>query len=176
MGIEFEPLSLSTDETVLVDESPHAYVLRVAIAKAGAGWQQLRLTGQTLLPVLGADTAVIVDGNILGKPRDRDHAMAMLRTLSGQTHQVMTAICLRFMARELTTVVTTAVRFRELGEDELQRYWLTGEPLGKAGAYAIQGRGALFVEHISGSYSAVVGLPLLETSQLLKKIEQNETL
>lgn len=172
IGVGFEKLAVDTDETVLVGEVPEAYVQRVAIAKAQAGLAVLQQQGLTPLPVLGADTAVIIAGQIMGKPRDRDHALAMLEQLSGKTHQVMSAICLGYQQYQEVALNITEVSFREIASAELEQYWQSGEPLGKAGAYAIQGLGAVFVEKIYGSYSAVVGLPLLETQQLLQKIEQ----
>ncbi|ARN72977.1 Maf family protein [Oceanicoccus sagamiensis] len=174
VALGFEKISVDTDESVLAGESPQDYVQRVAIAKAQAGLALVEQQGLSPLPVLGADTSVIIDGQILGKPRDRDHALAMLGQLSGSTHQVMSAICLCYQQCQETALSITRVSFRHIEPDELEQYWLSGEPLGKAGAYAIQGRGALFVENIEGSYSAVVGLPLLETGQLLQKIEQLE--
>ena len=172
IGVGFEKLAVDTDETVLVGEAPEAYVQRVAIAKAQAGLAVLQQQGLAPLPVLGADTAVIIAGQIMGKPRDRDHALAMLEQLSGKTHQVMSAICLGYQQYQEVALNITEVSFREIASAELEQYWQSGEPLGKAGAYAIQGLGAVFVEKIYGSYSAVVGLPLLETQQLLQKIEQ----
>ncbi|MFA7553727.1 MAG: Maf family protein [Spongiibacteraceae bacterium] len=176
VGIGFKRLHVEVDETPLTDEIAVDYVERVAIAKAKAGWQQLEHSGQALLPVLSADTAVVLDGQIMGKPHNHDHALVMLRELSGRTHQVMTAICFCYQGKLWPAVKTTEVTFVHLSEAELERYWCSGEPIGKAGAYAIQGLGALFVEHIAGSYSAVVGLPLLETSRLLNQIEQEITL
>ena len=172
IGVTFEKLSVETDETVLAGELPAAYVQRVAIAKAQAGLAVVKQQGLKPLPVLGADTAVIIADQIMGKPRDRDHVLAMLGQLSGKTHRVMSAICLCYQQHQELALSITEVSFREITAAELEQYWLSGEPLGKAGAYAIQGLGAVFVEKINGSYSAVVGLPLLETQQLLQSIEQ----
>ena len=172
IGVGFEKLSIDTDETVLAGETPEAYVQRVAKAKAQAGLAVVQQQGLTPLPVLAADTAVIIAGQIMGKPCDRDHALAMLKQLSGNTHQVMSAICLCSQQYQQVALNITEVSLREIAAAELEQYWQTGEPLGKAGAYAIQGLGAVFVEKIYGSYSAVVGLPLLEVQQLLQKIEQ----
>ena len=124
----------------------------------------------TAHPVLGADTAVVCDNRILGKPADADDALAMLRLLSGREHRVLTGIAL-LGARQQTAVSETLVRFRQITPAEAAAYWASGEPQDKAGAYAIQGRGAAFVEHISGSYSGVVGLPLFETAALGSKFE-----
>ncbi len=171
IDIGFKQISVDTDETVLANEAPEAYVKRVAIAKAQAGLVVVEEQGLQPLPVLGADTAVIIAGQIMGKPRDRNHALAMLTQLSGKTHQVLSAVCLCYQQHQEVALSTTEVSFREIEPAELEQYWLSGEPLGKAGAYAIQGLAAVFVEKIHGSYSAVVGLPLLETQQLLQKIE-----
>ncbi|AYG43644.1 septum formation inhibitor Maf [Pseudomonas sp. Leaf58] len=117
--------------------------------------------------VLGADTAVVLDGRILGKPENREDALAMLAELSGREHQVLTAVALSDGQRVHSLCVTSKVRFRVISADEAQRYWASGEPADKAGGYAIQGLGAVFVTELSGSYSAVVGLPLSETAELL---------
>jgi septum formation protein len=172
IALPFQLLAIDVDETPLAAELPADYVVRIAAAKSRCGWQQLEAAALPPLPVLGADTAVIFQGQIMGKPVDRQHAVAMLQSLSGQTHQVMTALSYAYQGREWAALSTTEVTFRELSESEIAQYWCSGEPLGKAGAYAIQGYAAVFVEQIKGSYSAVVGLPLLETSQLLKKIEK----
>ena len=139
------------------------YVLRIAAAKARAG---RTAAPRPALPVLGADTAVVCDDRILGKPADRDDALAMLRLLSGRTHRVLTAVAV-VGSGEGVAVSETEVTFRAIAEAEALAYWATGEPRDKAGAYGIQGLGALFVERLSGSYSGVVGLPLFETACLL---------
>lgn len=172
IGVAYELLAVDVDETPLENELPEAYVKRVAAAKSREGWQQLKRGQLKPLPVLGADTAVIYQGQILGKPRDRDHGLAMLSLLSGKTHQVMTALSYSYKGKEWGALNVTEVKFRAIPTAEIDQYWDTGEPIGKAGAYAIQGLGAVFVENIKGSYSAVVGLPLLETSQLLRAIEK----
>jgi septum formation protein len=117
--------------------------------------------------VLAADTAVVLDGEILGKPKDRDDAMRMLRGLSGRTHEVLTAIALRTSLGSHATISRSSVTFRSIAAEEARRYWETGEPLDKAGAYAIQGYAAIFIADLKGSYSGVMGLPLFETAQLL---------
>ena len=150
------------DEMAGVGESPADYVVRLACAKARA----VRARG-TQLPVLAADTTVVIDGLILGKPRDRAEGVAMLGRLSGRTHQVLTAVALATAAGVAFRLSASEVRLRAITPEECAAYWETGEPRDKAGGYAIQGRGALFIEHLSGSYSGVMGLPLFETGQLL---------
>ena len=145
------------------DESAVAYVERLARAKAEAG---LASVGGPAV-VLGADTAVVLDGRILGKPENREHALAMLGDLAGREHQVLTAVALSDGQCCLSVCVTSKVRFRPISVEEAQRYWASGEPADKAGGYAIQGLGAVFVTGLQGSYSAVVGLPLSETAELL---------
>lgn len=152
------------DETPLPDENPVAYVRRIAAGKSGLCVEQLG----TGLPVLAADTVVVLEGKILGKPKDEENAVAMLSALSGRTHQVYTAVSLRGKQHGQALSVSE-VTFRSLDESEIQAYWRTGEPVDKAGAYAIQGLGSIFVVSINGSFSGVVGLPLFETAELLAK-------
>ena len=152
------------DETPLPNEKPLEYVQRLAAEKSAACVTRLK----TDLPVLAADTAVILGDIIMGKPKDQADAVAMLSQLSGKTHQVYSAISLRGYEHN-QAVSITEVTFRHLTRQEILAYWLTGEPLDKAGSYAIQGRGGMFVESIVGSFSGVVGLPLFETAQLLSK-------
>ncbi|MEQ1558923.1 MAG: nucleoside triphosphate pyrophosphatase [Methyloglobulus sp.] len=152
------------DETPLPNENPFAYVQRVAAEKSALCADLLK----TDVPILAADTAVIIDDWIMGKPKTQAEGVAMLSKLSGRTHQVYSAISLRGK-QHWQTVSTTEVTFRELLEDEILAYWRSGEPVDKAGAYAIQGLGGLFVESIKGSYSGVMGLPLFETAALLTK-------
>jgi septum formation protein len=170
IAVDFVCLPIDVDETPLANEAAVDYVQRVALAKARAGWAQCLQQGLPPLPVLAADTSVILDGQIMGKPRNRDHGLAMLSALAGRTHQVLTAVCLCFQGEVHSVLSTTQVSFRAINTAELEQYWASGEPLGKAGAYAIQGRAAVFVEDIHGSYSGVVGLPLLETHQLLLQV------
>jgi len=165
IGIPFTPLSVPIDETPLPGELAVAYVERLAQAKAVAGLSTLQ--AHAPLAVLGADTAVVLDGPILGKPENRDDALAMLAALSGREHQVLTAVAVADKQRCLSVCVASQVRFRQISAHEAQAYWASGEPLDKAGSYAIQGLGAVFVQHLEGSYSAVVGLPLNETAELL---------
>ncbi|GJB78319.1 Maf-like protein [Pseudomonas asiatica] len=163
IGVPFSVVSAPIDETPLPNESAPAYVERLARAKAAAGLACLE--GPAV--VLGADTAVVLDGRILGKPENREDALAMLADLSGREHQVLTAVALSDGQRVHSLCVTSKVRFRAISAEEAQRYWASGEPADKAGGYAIQGLGAVFVTGLSGSYSAVVGLPLSETADLL---------
>jgi septum formation protein len=141
-------------------------VLRVTRAKATASEQR----GEFTVPVLAADTAVALGERIFGKPGSKEHALEMLSCLSGQVHQVVTAVALLAGGRLETAISVTQVTFREIHPDEALAYWQSGEPLGKAGAYAIQGRGGIFVESLSGSYSGVVGLPVFETAKLLQSV------
>lgn len=152
------------DETPLPNETPLDYVQRLAAEKSAACIEQLG----DALPVLAADTSVVLGDVIMGKPKDRDDALAMLRQLSGKMHRVYSAISLR--GREHSQAVSiTEVTFRALTEAEIAAYWQSGEPADKAGSYAIQGLGGIFVESISGSFSGVVGLPLFETAELLSR-------
>lgn len=153
------------DENALPGESPIAYVERLALTKAQAGLAAL--TDNADAVVLGADTAVVLDGRILGKPTDRADALATLSDLSGRTHEVLTAVALVSRERQASRVVTSQVTFRALSQAEIEAYWASGEPQDKAGCYGIQGLAAVFVSQLQGSYSAVVGLPLCETAALL---------
>ena len=178
IGVDFTPLLTREAagrprdivEIPRADELPLEYVKRVARAKASVGWQVMGKRGLAPKPMLGADTEVVQDGTVLGKPGDAAGAVEMLRRLSGQTHQVSTAVAVSWN-KEINMVVSSSrVSFRALTDDEIERYVATGEPFDKAGAYAIQGRGAAFVSHLEGSYSGVMGLPLFETAELLAKI------
>jgi len=165
IGVPFSAISADIDETPLIHESPSAYVERLARGKAAAGRDCV--VSDAPFCVLGADTAVVLDGNILGKPVDEADACAMLMMLSGNEHQVLTAIAVLDGERCESRVVTSRVRFRVINFDEATAYWASGEPRDKAGGYGIQGLGAVFVAGLEGSYSAVVGLPLCETAELL---------
>ncbi len=167
IGIDHEVVGVDVDERRLAGEPPADYVVRLAAAKAGAAAGS-RAVARHPLPVLGADTAVVVDGEVLGKPRDRGEALAMLARLSGRTHEVVTGVALATTAGVFTRVSLSRVGFRELDEGEMACYWASGEPADKAGAYGIQGLGAVFVTRIEGSYSGVVGLPLFETAEMLR--------
>lgn len=165
IGVPFTVLASNVDESVLPDEAPQQYVERLARAKAQAG---LALPGRAVDGcVLGADTCVVLDGLILGKPADQHEAQQMLQALSGREHQVLTAVALATANSCESRLVTSRVSFREISAAEIQAYWHTGEPQDKAGGYAIQGLAAIFVRQLHGSYSAVVGLPLCETAELL---------
>lgn len=166
LGVRFETLDASVHEQAQPGESPTQYVNRVAREKAGAGL--LQLAGKAQAIVLGADTDVVVDGDVLGKPADAEQAAALLRRLSGRSHQVHTAVWLVTAGREQSALVSTEVRFAALSETEIAAYIATGEPFGKAGGYAVQGRAAAFIAGINGSYSGVMGLPLHETALLLR--------
>lgn len=168
IAIDFEQFIVDVDESALADESPHEYVARVAQLKAHTA---NGLT-ENPWPILAADTIVVNDNQILGKPKDQADAVAMLQSLSGKTHQVKTAIAVMCQGQSLCQVVTTKVVFRQLSQAEIVDYWLTGEAADKAGAYGIQGIAGKFVESIEGSYSAVVGLPLLETERLLNQLSE----
>ncbi len=166
IGVSFQVIGADLDETVRRSESPLAYVSRLAEAKATLGWERSRDSGEA--PVLAADTAVVLDGRILGKPTGMNDAIAMLLELSGRTHEVLTAIALRCAAELKVAVSRSAVTFRSIDHSEARAYWETGEPADKAGAYAIQGYAAIFISDLKGSYSGVMGLPLFETAALLK--------
>lgn len=165
VGLEVLQRPVHVDETRRPAEAPRDYVLRLALEKADAGSRLGEVTG---LPVIAGDTAVVLGDDIFGKPIDEDDAVRTLLRLAGRTHQVMSAVALHAGGTVRGHVVSTDVRFRDIVEAEARAYWRTGEPRDKAGAYAVQGRGALFVSHLSGSYSAVVGLPLFETAALMR--------
>lgn len=167
IGVRFAVLAADVDETPQADEPPERYVERIALAKAWAAHEAL--AGAPALPVLAADTSVVLDGRILGKPRDGAHARSMLRALSDRAHHVLTAIALLSNGQVWTELSLSRVVFRALRDEELLAYWRTGEPQDKAGGYAIQGLGALFVAGLEGSYSGVMGLPLYETGRLLAR-------
>ena len=167
IGVPFSAISADIDETPLAQESPSAYVERLARGKAEAG--RGTVVSDTNFCVLGADTAVVLDGKILGKPVDEADACAMLMMLAGQEHEVLTAIAVLEGERCESRVVRSLVRFRPIDRAEAAAYWASGEPRDKAGGYGIQGLGAVFVARLNGSYSAVVGLPLCETAELLSQ-------
>ncbi|MDR3394270.1 MAG: Maf family protein [Parasulfuritortus sp.] len=156
------------DETPLPGESALDYVQRLAHLKAESGWQALAGRRLPVLPIIAADTTVTLDGDILGKPADTTEAAVMLRRYSGRTHTVLTAVGVAYRERIEVSVSESEVRFKPLSEAEIAAYVASGEPFDKAGGYGIQGRAAMFVEHLSGSYSGVMGLPLHETAELLK--------
>lgn len=169
IGVRFDVKVADVDETPLADESPDDYVQRLALAKA-------RKVAQSLTqPCLGSDTSVVLNGKIFGKPQNDEDAREMLQALSGQSHQVMSAVAIvqytQDGERSDVRLVSTKVTFKKLSNDQIDKYIATGEPAGKAGAYGIQGKGALLVEGIEGSYSNVVGLPLTETAALLEQYD-----
>jgi septum formation protein len=167
LGYQFTVQASDIDECILPSELAYDYVLRLAKQKALHVFDSLNCAQQKVTSVLGSDTCVVLDNKILGKPRNEDDCIATLSSLSNRQHQVLTAIAL-VNARGLEgQVITTEVTFKVLSKTEIQAYWLTGEPQDKAGSYGIQGIAGQFVKTINGSYSAVVGLPLYETAQLL---------
>ena len=170
LGIRFEQIITDVDETLLAGESPETYSLRLAQAKAEAGQQ---MVASTSVPVLGADTIVVIDDQILGKPKDRQQGLAMLAQLSNRQHTVVSAVALNRGVQSHYRVHTSLVTFRTLSAKECDAYWATGEPADKAGAYAIQGLGATFVKALHGSHSGVMGLPLYETAKLLHELGIN---
>ena len=170
IGIDFQVFPANIPEQPGSDEPPDGFVTRIASEKAAAVFDALHRRGE-VRPVLGADTAVVVDDRILGKPEDREHALAMLKGLSGRTHEVFTAIALRDRNVSECCITRNKVRFRATTAREREAYCLTQEPFDKAGGYGIQGLGAVFIEYLEGSYSAVMGLPLFETSQLLERYQ-----
>ena len=179
IGVPFELLLLredlrrgaDVDETPLAEESPGVYVLRVASAKAAMAVRQIAYRGLPQKPVLSADTTVVFDGQIVGKPEDAEDAAHILRTLSGREHQVLTAVAVALREQIEAQISVSSVSFRELSDAEIRSYVATGEPLDKAGAYAIQGRGGVLVTRMIGSYSGIMGLPLAETVELLQKFD-----
>jgi len=165
LGVEFNVKPVDIDETPLKGEWPYDYVQRLAIEKAKAA--KVFYPEQEVL-VLGSDTTVVIEGEILGKPDSKEHALAMLRKLSGKRHTVLTSVAV--MGQQNACVVSeSTVTFSTLSDHQLEWYWLTGEPKDKAGAYAIQGKGAVFITELNGSFSGVMGLPIYETAQLLKQ-------
>ena len=177
VGIDFDILSLRSDpsrgidvsEAMLAGEPASAYVERVARAKGAFAWNVLHMRRMPLRPVLSADTTVIIDGEILGKPADPKEAYAMLERLSGRTHQVLTSVAVHYTDVFEQVTQVSNVRFAQLTPEAIRAYCATPEPYDKAGAYGIQGLAALFIEHIEGSHSGIMGLPVFETAQLLQK-------
>lgn len=170
LGVEFDVMPSNIHEVREAGEAPAQYVARVAGDKARHVARQVRERGLPSHPVLGADTEVVLDGEILGKPENAAHGMDMLRRLAGRTHEVLSAVYVWHHGKEYTALSTSHVTFRPLSLAEIEQYWDTGEPLGKAGAYAIQGRAAAFIAKLEGSYSGVMGLPLHELDGILRKI------
>lgn len=177
LGVEFEELRLReapgrtrdvVEETLDGEPAAH-YVERIARTKASVGWKRMEQRGLVPYPVLGADTEVVLGAEILGKPRDVAHAAEMLRRLSGRQHEVLSGVALKRGEDVLFALSVTHVTFRPLSDAEIERYVASGEPMDKAGAYAIQGRAAAFITRIEGSYSGIMGLPLAETAELLQR-------
>lgn len=164
IGIAFSQLPVDIDESQHKGEKPEDYVCRMATEKAQAGWQQSKQD----CPVLGSDTICVLNGQVLQKPTDFADFQQTARSMSGQTHQVLTAIAICYDKHMEQALVSTDVTFKPLSDKEIEWYWQTGEPQDKAGGYGIQGLGGRFVKRINGSYSAVVGLPLYETSVMLE--------
>ena len=166
IGLQYQQILPTVDETKEENETPEGFVMRLAKLKAETGKKMLPETAQQ--PVLGADTIVVLDGRVFGKPKDKEEAFNMLMALSGRTHQVMTAVAVVTRCNEKVICSCSKVSFREINPGEARAYGETGEPMDKAGAYAIQGVGSIFVKEIEGSYSGIVGLPLMETAALLR--------
>jgi len=162
IGIDYQVQAVDIDESSLANETPEALVLRLAKEKSLA-------IKNTQKPVLGSDTLGVLDGELLVKPSNFKHAQTMLSNMSGRWHEILTAVAISYSDKTVVKLNRNRVLFRQLSNDEIQAYWQTGEPQDKAGAYAIQGLGAIFIERIEGSYSGIMGLPLFETSQLLKQ-------
>jgi len=168
IGLQFSVVSVDVPELHEEGEPAESFVKRLALDKARAGWA---LANQPAWPVMGADTIVVVDEHILGKPTDRDDAVAMLARLSGREHQVMTAVAMVNSDKSVVILSNNKVTMRETLEAERMAYCATGEADDKAGAYAIQGQAAAFISHLDGSYSGVMGLPLYETTKLLEDFD-----
>lgn len=174
MGVSFDTLCFrdlprrdGVDESAHAGEAPDRYVERLAHAKVAHGWQLVTLRHLVPQVVLSADTTIELDGKIIGKPQDVRDAQDTLRRLSGRTHRVLTAIAIAFENTVESALSVSEVKFGAIGEADIRRYVASGEPMDKAGAYAIQGRAGVFIEHLNGSYSGVMGLPLHETARLL---------
>jgi septum formation protein len=175
LGVKFELLlpDASEDaealEVVRPNEKPRTYVQRVTALKLEAALQRLKNRGLTPAPVLCSDTTVAIGSTIFGKPDNAEHAKEMLRQLSGQTHRVLTAVSIGTMRKQSRALSISQVRFADLSKQDIDRYVASQEPLGKAGSYAIQGKAAAFISHISGNYSGIMGLPMFETAHLLRE-------
>jgi len=173
LGLRYQSLQVHVDETPLSQEQPAAFVARLALEKARAGWQQV--AGE-LIPVVGADTCIVLNRRIIGKPRNKSEGIELLRQYSGATHQVYTGVAVvgpqaqtaDSAVVEQVRVNQSSVTFRVLSDEDGEKYWLSGEPLDKAGGYAIQGKAAAFIQQLQGSYSGVMGLPLCELAELLR--------
>lgn len=171
LDVEFEVVPSRVHEVRATGESPADYVARVARDKARWVARYVENNGLPVRPVLGADTEVVLDGEIFGKPMDSAHAQDMLQRLSGRTHEVLSAVCVLNRGKEHAAFSASRVTFRCLTPTDITQYWETGEPIDKAGGYAIQGRAAGFIARLEGSYSGVMGLPLYELSEILNTLE-----
>lgn len=178
LAIDFQVVAIEIDESLSEREAPDDYVLRMATEKSQQGVYYLDelYTEAKLYSILAADTVIVFNQQILGKPKNAADAKHMLSLLSGHCHEVLTGICLSQRQhdgslRQESLVNRTSVTFRSITEDEIEWYWQTGEPKDKAGGYGIQGKGAMFISHISGSYSSVMGLPLFETAELMMQFD-----
>jgi septum formation protein len=175
LGVEFELLlpDASEDaealELVLPNEKPRAYVQRVTTLKLETALQRLKNRGLTIAPVLCSDTTVALGNTLFGKPHNANHAKEMLRQLSGKTHRVLTAVSIGTTRTQLHALSISRVQFADLSKQDIDRYVASQEPMGKAGSYAIQGKAAAFISHISGNYSGIMGLPMFETAYLLRE-------
>ena len=175
LGVKFELLlpqaheDAEALESVMPHEKPRAYVQRVTALKLEAALQRLKRQGLEQAPVLCSDTTVVLGSTILGKPENAEHAKAMLRQLSGKTHRVLTAVSIGTSRKQCHALSISQVRFDELTKHDIDRYVASQEPMGKAGSYAIQGKAAAFISHISGNYSGIMGLPMFETAHLLRE-------
>lgn len=167
IGVHFDVVAVDIDETPEAQESPEVYVVRMAREKAVAGFSSVSQAQKVPLPVLAADTSVVIEDKALGKPVDRFEAAKMLGLLSGRDHQVMTAVTVTNGERMESRLSISRVVFKPLSAVQIERYWQTGEPQDKAGGYGVQGLGAVFVRELQGSYSGVVGLPIVEAVELL---------
>ncbi len=165
IGVRFQILDVEVDESRNTTESAQQYVSRMAETKARAGTSLVSVN----VPVIAADTIIAIDGKILGKPDDASHCGEILTQLSGRQHQVLSAVALSYEGEIKLRISQNRVSFRQLEATEIEIYCISQEPLDKAGAYAIQGRAAIFIDHLEGSYSSVMGLPLFETAELLKQ-------
>ncbi|OOF70604.1 Maf family protein [Rodentibacter caecimuris] len=169
LGINLIRVEGEVDETPYQNEEASAYCLRIALAKNQAAQAEHSRRSLANYPIVTADTTVSIHNQILGKPKDQDEAFQMLKLLSGKTHQVFTAVCVSYNQQQFSRLQTSDVIFKKITEEEIRAYIATGEPMDKAGAYGIQGLGGIFVQHLAGSFTGVMGLPIAETAELLKR-------
>mgnify|MGYP002335757358 CR=1 FL=1 len=169
-GIHFEVILPAIEEVARPGESAEEFVMRMALEKAQAGLAQVAAENRPPAPVLGADTCIVLDNEIIGKPRDHEDGIRMLTKLAGRSHEVLTGVAVVNEEKVLQVLSRSQVTFAPLSADEIEHYWRGGEPVDKAGGYAIQGQAAAFIERIEGSYTGIVGLPLFEVVTMIKKI------